>query len=52
MRTIDPMEQQSAPITQFDLPLAGLAPGEYTLRLSVASPGGVVSEHVTFKVQG
>jgi hypothetical protein len=52
MRTIDPMDQQSAPITQFDLPLAGLAPGEYTLRLSVAAPGGMVSEHVTFKVQG
>jgi VWFA-related protein len=52
MRTVDPMSQQSAPITQFDLPLAGLAPGEYTLRLSVTAPGGVVSEHLTFRVQG
>jgi VWFA-related protein len=52
MRTIDPMGEQSAPITQFDLPLAGLAPGEYTLRLSVAAPGGIVSEHLTFRVQG
>jgi VWFA-related protein len=48
MRTVDPMAQQSAPSTQFDLPLAGLAPGEYTLRLTV----GTVSEHVTFRVQG
>jgi VWFA-related protein len=48
MRTVDPMAQQSAPSTQFDLPLAGLAPGEYTLRLTV----GAVSEHVTFRVQG
>ena len=52
MRTIDPMDQRSAPTTQFDLPLAGLAPGEYTLRLTVATPGGSVSEHVTFRVQG
>jgi hypothetical protein len=48
MRAIDPMDEQSAPSTQFDLPLAGLAPGEYTLRLTV----GAVSEHVTFRVQG
>jgi VWFA-related protein len=48
MRTVDPMPQQSAPSTQFDLPLASLAPGEYTLRLTV----GTVSEHVTFRVQG
>jgi VWFA-related protein len=48
MRTIDPMDGRPAPTTQFDLPLAGLAPGEYTLRLTV----GAVSEHVTFRVQG
>ena len=35
-------------ITQFDVPLAPLAPGEYTIRLSV----GTVSEHVTFRVRG
>jgi hypothetical protein len=48
MRAVDPMAGQSAPSTQFDLPLAGLAPGEYTLRLTV----GAVSEHLTFRVQG
>jgi VWFA-related protein len=52
MRSIDPMSQASGSITQFDLPLAGLAPGEYTLRLSVPGPAGTVSEHVTFRVQG
>ena len=52
MRTIDPIEPGSARVTQFDLPLAGLAPGEYTLRLSVAGAEGTVSEHVTFRVQG
>jgi VWFA-related protein len=35
-------------ITQFDVPLAPLAPGEYTIRLSV----GALSEHVTFRVGG
>ena len=35
-------------ITQFDVPLAPLAPGEYTIRLSV----GALIEHVTFRVRG
>ncbi len=52
MRSVDPISQPAEAITQFDLPLAGLAPGEYTLRLSVAGPGGTISEHVTFRVQG
>jgi hypothetical protein len=52
MRTIDPMDRPSDAVTLFDLPLAGLAPGEYTLRLSVGGPGATVSEHVTFRVQG
>ena len=52
MRTIDPMPERWGTITQFDLPLAGLAPGEYTLRVSVAGPTGPISEHLTFKVLG
>jgi VWFA-related protein len=55
MRGIDAMESmgsRSDAVTQFDVPLAGLAPGEYTIRLSVASAEGTISEHVTFKVQG
>lgn len=35
-------------VTQFDVPLAPLAPGEYTIRLTA----GTVSEHVTFRVRG
>ena len=35
-------------VTQFDVPLAPLAPGEYTIRLSAGS----VVEHVTFRVRG
>ena len=52
MRAIDPMDAARGAVTQFDVPLAGLAPGEYTVRLSVSSAEGLVSEHVTFKVQG
>ena len=35
-------------ITQFDVPLAPLAPGEYTIRLTL----GTLTEHVTFRVRG
>jgi VWFA-related protein len=35
-------------VTQFDIPLAPLAPGEYTIRLTAGS----VTEHVTFRVRG
>jgi len=52
MRTIEPMPEPRGPVTQFDLQLASLPPGEYTLRLSVAGPAGTVAEHVTFRVQG
>ena len=52
MRTIEPMAERWGTITQFDLPLASLAPGEYTLRISVNGPTGSIAEHVTFKVLG
>lgn len=35
-------------VTQFDIPLAPLPPGEYTIRLTA----GAVAEHVTFRVRG
>jgi VWFA-related protein len=35
-------------VTQFDVPLAPLPPGEYTIRLTA----GPVTEHVTFRVRG
>ena len=35
-------------VTQFDIPLAPLPPGEYTIRLTAGS----VTEHVTFRVRG
>jgi hypothetical protein len=35
-------------VTQFDIPLAPLAPGEYSIRLSA----GAATELVTFRVRG
>ncbi len=52
MRDVEPMPERWGSITQFDLPLAGLAPGEYTVRISVSGPTGSVAEHVTFRVLG
>ena len=52
MRNVDAMPERWGTTTQFDLPLAGLAPGEYTLRVSIAGPSGSIAEHVTFRVLG
>ena len=54
MRAIPQIEGVSPPagMTLFDLPLAPLAPGEYTVRFTVTHPAGSVSEHVTFRVRG
>jgi VWFA-related protein len=53
MRDLDAMTEQPLPgVTQFDLPLAPLAPGDYSVRLTVSGPSGAVSEYVTFKVTG
>ena len=38
--------------TQFDLPLAWLAPGEYTIELSATSTRGTAKEVVRFSVTG
>jgi VWFA-related protein len=55
MRDVDALAAapgQRGGTTQFDLPLAGLAPGEYTLRLTVGGPADGMTDHVTFRVQG
>ena len=54
MRGIAALDGAGAPagVTRFDLPLAPLPPGEYTLQLTVAHARGTVSEHVTFRVGG
>ena len=38
--------------TQFDLPLAPLAPGEYFLQFSVAGPSGPVDQRIAFRITG
>jgi VWFA-related protein len=49
MRALLPMDEPSGDgVTQFDLPLAPLPPGEYTVRFTVGS----AAEQVTFKVTG
>ena len=49
MRALTPLNETIGDgITQFDLPLAPLAPGEYTVRFTLGS----TSEQVTFKVTG
>ncbi len=53
MRPLEAMESSTLHgVTQFDLPLASLAPGDYSIRLTVPGPRGEVSEFVTFRVGG
>jgi hypothetical protein len=54
MLTLSPMDARTrdAAVTQFDLPLASLAPGDYSLQLTASQADGVVSEYVTFRVLG
>ena len=39
-------------VTQFDLPLAPLAPGDYYLLFSVPGPAGTVDQRVGFRITG
>jgi VWFA-related protein len=39
-------------VTQFDLPLAPLAPGEYFLLFSVKGPAGLVDQRIGFRITG
>lgn len=41
-----------AGVTQFDLPLAPLAPGEYFLQFNVKGPGKPVGQRIQFRVTG
>lgn len=53
MRPLEAMESTAVHgVTQFDVPLAPLAPGDYSIRLTVAGPKGDVTEFVTFRVGG
>jgi VWFA-related protein len=52
MHTIDALPETADGITQFDLPLASFAPGEYFLQFTIAGPAGPVDERVPFKITG
>jgi VWFA-related protein len=51
MRELDALPDAGG-ITQFDLQLAPLAPGEYYLQFSVPGPGGPVDQRVGFRITG
>jgi hypothetical protein len=42
----------SGGVSQFDLPLATLAPGEYYLQFSVPGPAGPVDQRIGFRITG
>ena len=49
MRAVPAMDAAPQPgVTQFDVPLAPLPPGEYSIRLTA----GTTVEHITFRVRG
>ncbi len=52
MRDLDAMPVTGSGVTQFDLPLAPLAPGEYFLQFTVTGPSGPVNQRVSFRITG
>jgi VWFA-related protein len=51
MRDLEPTPVSNG-VTQFDLSLAPLAPGEYFLQFSVAGPAGPVDQRIAFRITG
>jgi VWFA-related protein len=51
MRTIDALPGDAG-VTQFDLPLAPLAPGDYFLLFTVKGPSGPVDQRISFTITG
>jgi len=49
---LEPMPAAGDGVTQFDLPLAPLAPGDYFLQFTVRTDSGTVDERVPFKITG
>jgi hypothetical protein len=52
MRGLDPLGRPHEDVTDFGLPLAGPAPGEYQLELRAVNRHGAVTARVTFRVVG
>jgi hypothetical protein len=51
IQTMAPLPGDSD-ITQFDLPLAPLAPGEYFLLFTVPGPSGPIDQRISFRITG
>jgi VWFA-related protein len=52
MHALDPLPATPGGITQFDLLLAPLAPGDYFLVFTVPGPSGPIDKRVPFKITG
>ncbi|HEX4567234.1 MAG TPA: VWA domain-containing protein [Vicinamibacterales bacterium] len=52
LQTMTPLPDRPNGITQFDLTLAPLAPGDYFLQFSAVAPSGQVDQRVPFKITG
>jgi len=52
VKELDVMPDGAPGVTQFDLNLAPLAPGDYYLQFNVQGPTGPVSQRVAFKITG
>ena len=52
MRELGTLPGAATGVTQFDLPLAPLAPGEYYLLFSVKGASGLVDQRVGFRITG
>lgn len=52
MKELDVIPDGASGVTQFDLNLAPLAPGDYYLQFTVQGPNGPVSQRLAFKITG
>lgn len=52
LREIPPMRETPGAVTQFDVPLSWLAPGEYAIELSASSSAGQAKEMIRIRVTG
>ena len=52
MRDLPSLPDAAGGVTQFDLPLAPLAPGEYFLQFTVKGPSGPISQRLSFRITG
>jgi VWFA-related protein len=52
LQTMTPLPESPGGVTQFDLSLAPLAPGDYFLQFTAVGPSGQVDQRVSLKITG